>query len=79
MDLQIVEIDGLNKIILRESCLIVALKILNRSIQPDRFAQIKLIAYLIQCMEHLVSPRIIARIFDDGILYQMIILKYFCP
>ena len=44
MNLQIVEIDGLNKIILRESCLIVALKILNRSIQPNRFAQIKLIA-----------------------------------
>ena len=67
------------KIILRESGFIMALEIPDRSIKPDRLSKIEPVAYFIQRAEHLVRPRILPGIFDDGISDQMIIFKYFCP
>jgi len=77
MNFQIIKINGLDKIILRESGFIMALEIPDRSIKPDRLSKIEPVAYFIQRAEHLVRPRILPGIFDDGISDQMIIFKYF--
>ena len=48
MNFQIIKINGLDKIILRESGFIMALEIPDRSIKPDRLSKIEPVAYFIQ-------------------------------
>lgn len=67
VNLQIIKINAFNKIILCEPGLVVPLKILDIGIQPDRFAEVKLIAYFVEGMKDLMRPRIISVVTDNGI------------
>lgn len=53
MDFQVIKINGIHKIILIKSRLCMLLKFCDRYIQPDRLAQIKLIADFLQRIENL--------------------------
>ncbi len=79
MDLKKVEIDRLDKIILRKSCFIVAFEVLNGRIEPDRFGKVEFKAYFIQSAKYFMSARIVAAVLDDGVLYHMVVSKFFCP
>ena len=67
------------KAVLVESCFGMPLKFVNIDIQPDRFAEIKFIADLIQSIENLVGSCIATVITDGGIFDHMIVFKFFSP
>ena len=58
LDLQIIKINGIHKIILIKSCLCMLLKFCDRHIQPDRLAEIKLIADFLQRIENFMCVRV---------------------
>lgn len=79
MDFQIIKLNGLDEIVLRESGLVMALEVLNGGIQPDRFTQVKLIAYFLQGTEYLVGARIVTAILNHSVFDHMIVLEFLSP
>ena len=53
------------------------LEFVDIHIQPDRFAEIKFIADLIQSIENLVGSCIVTVITDGGIFDHMIVFKFY--
>lgn len=76
---QIIKIDRLNKIIGGKPGFIVAFKIHNIIVQPDRFAQIPEITDLFERLEDLMGPRVIRIVADHGVFHHVIIGPYFSP
>lgn len=79
MNLQIVKINALHKIILRKPGLFMALELRHIEFEPDRFSQIKFIAYLLQRRKYFVCSGIRGVILYDGIPKHMVIFKNFSP
>lgn len=79
MDLQEIKIYVLHKAVLIKACLAVTPEFPHIGIQPDRSAQIKFMAHLIQSTEYLVCPGILRLIAHSRILYHVIVLKHFRP
>ena len=69
MDFQVIEVNGIYKVILIKAGFVVPLEFLNCGIQPDGFAQVKFIADSISGMEDFMSARIRCIIADDGIAH----------
>lgn len=65
--------------VLIESRFGMPLEFVDIHIQPDRFAEIKFIANLIQSIENLVGSCIVAVITDGGVFDHMIVFKFFSP
>ena len=76
---QIIKIDRLNKIIGGKPGFIVAFKIHNIIVQPDRFAQIPEVTDLFERLEDLMGPRVIRIVADHGVFHHVIIGPYFSP
>ena len=68
MNLQVIEGDFFYKIILIEASLIVSLEFRDGGVQPDRLAQVELIAGCIQSLEDLVGSRLGGIVLYYGIL-----------
>ena len=58
LNLQIIKINGFNKIVCCKSGFIMSLEFCDRRIQPDRFAQVELIADFFYRMKDFMSPGI---------------------
>ena len=71
LQFQIIKIDRLNKIIGGKPGFIVAFKIHNIIVQPDRFAQIPEITDLFERLEDLMGPRVIRIVADHGVFFIM--------
>ena len=67
LDLQIIKINGIHKIILIKSRLCMLLKFCDRYIQPDRLAQIKLIADFLQRIENFMCACLIRIVVSRSI------------
>lgn len=77
MNLQIIKINGIHKIILIESCLVMSFEFINIMIQPDRFAEIELITDRVQSIEYLMRSGLIRLIADYSVAQDMIVFKFF--
>lgn len=78
-DLQIIKIDGVHKTVLVKPGLGMPFEFGNRRVQPDRRAQIELVADLIQRMKYFVCAGVVGVITDDQIPYQTIFFDFFSP
>ena len=67
MKFQKIKIDLIYKAVLGETGSCMPLKFPDVGIQPDRLAQIKGIAHLVQCLEDLVSSCIITVVADSDV------------
>lgn len=67
MDFQIIEVDGLDKIVLIEPRFVMPFKFIYRSVQPNGFAKVELVNDFVQGAEYFVGPCIAAAIADDSI------------
>ena len=70
MNLQIIKINGIHKVILIESCLVMSFEFINIMIQPDRFAEVELITDRVQSIEDLMRSGVIRLIADYGAAYD---------
>ena len=64
MNLQIIKINGIYKIILIESCLVMSFEFINIMIQPDWLAKIEFITDRVQSIEDLMRSGVIRLIAD---------------
>ena len=67
MELQEIKIDLIDKTVLEEAGLCMPLEFSDIRIQPDGLAQIKGIAYFIQCLEDLMGPCVIMIVADRDV------------
>ena len=79
MDLQIVEINRINKIILGKPCLVVSFEFLDGCIQPDWFTQIEFVTYRVKRMEILCVRVSSVSSQTNGIPDHSVILELFSP
>ena len=79
LDFQKIKINGIHKAVLVESRFGMPFEFVDIDIQPDWFAEIKFIAYLIQSIENLVGSGIVAVITDGGIFDHTVVFKFFSP
>ena len=68
MYFQIIKIDAFHKIVFGKTGLFMSFKIIYVGIQPDRFGQIKMIAYLVKGMKYFMRSGIVGIIFHNNIL-----------
>ena len=79
LDFQKIKINRIHETVLIESRFGMPLEFVDIHIQPDRFAEIKFIADLIQSIENLVGSCIATVITDGGIFDHMIVFKFLFP
>ena len=75
LDLQLTEIDLINKIVPGKAGFPMNFELHNVLVQPDRLAEIKLEADFIQCPKNLVGTGVAGVIRNTGIPEHVIILK----
>ena len=79
LNFQIIKVNALYKVILCETGLVMAFEFSDGLVQPDRLAQIELIADVLQGTKNFVGAGIIAAVCNAGILQHMRILESSCP
>lgn len=79
MNFQIVKVYLLYEIILVKAGLVVAFEFGYGFVQPDRFAQIKGIADLVQCFENFVGPGVFFIVTDADVPEHTVVLEFFGP
>ena len=79
LDFQKIKINGIHEAVLVESRFGMPFEFVDIDIQPDRFAEIKFVADLIQSIKNLVCSGIVTVITDGGVFDHMIVFKFFSP
>lgn len=79
VNFQIVKRYFFYKVILMKPGPAVAFKFGYGSVQPERLSQIKLQADLLQSVEDLMGARLLAAVFDHGILYHSVVFPFLGP
>lgn len=79
MNLEVVKVDGIDKVILIKSRFAVPLKFFNGRVEPDWLAKVKLIADIFKGAEYFVRPCIVGVIADNGISQHAVVFKFFSP
>ena len=52
---------------------------IDRRVQPDRLAEIKLVADRVKRVKYLVSAGVVSLVADDGIPHHSVVLEFLSP
>lgn len=76
---QIIKLDGIDKAVLIETGFGMAFELVDRDVEPDRLAQIKLVTDLIQRVKYLMCAGVVRLIAYYDVAEHPVVFKFFSP